>query len=102
MLVCVFRGSGLVLLRNLYFCDFSEGRGSNPLPPRDSPMICTCSPEPWMLDNAIGTTISYAGSAHITVCYIHLFVLFDLILHVSSTIFQLYREGFFWVEPVLS
>ena len=29
-------------------------------------------------------------------------VLFDLILYVPSTIFQLYRDGFSWVEPVLS
>ena len=28
--------------------------------------------------------------------------LFDLILYVSSTIFQLYRDGSSWVEPVLS
>ena len=31
-----------------------------------------------------------------------LFVLFDLILNVPSTIFQLYRDGSPWVEPVLS
>ena len=28
--------------------------------------------------------------------------LFDLILYVQSTIFQLYRDGSSWVEPVLS
>ena len=28
--------------------------------------------------------------------------LFDLILYVPSTIFQLCRDGSFWVEPVLS
>ena len=28
--------------------------------------------------------------------------LFDLILNVPSTIFQLYRNGSSWVEPVLS
>ena len=27
---------------------------------------------------------------------------FDLILYVTSTIFQLYRDGSSWVEPVLS
>ena len=27
---------------------------------------------------------------------------FDLILNVPSTIFQLYRDGSSWVEPVLS
>ena len=33
----------------------------------------------------------------------NLFVcLFDLILYVPSTIFQLYRDGSSWVEPVLS
>ena len=31
-----------------------------------------------------------------------LFCLFDLILYVPSTIFQLYRDGSSWVEPVLS
>ena len=30
------------------------------------------------------------------------FVLFDLILYVPSTIFQLNRYGSSWVEPVLS
>ena len=29
-------------------------------------------------------------------------VLFDLIFYVPSTIFQLYRDGSSWVEPVLS
>ena len=28
--------------------------------------------------------------------------LFDLVLYVPSTIFQLYRDGSSWVEPVLS
>ena len=32
----------------------------------------------------------------------HGFVLFDLILHVPSTIFLLNRDGSSWVEPVLS
>ena len=31
-----------------------------------------------------------------------LFCLFDLILYVPSTIFQLNRDGSSWVEPVLS
>ena len=31
-----------------------------------------------------------------------LFVLFDLILYIPSTIFQLNRDGSTWVEPVLS
>ena len=30
------------------------------------------------------------------------FVLFDLILYVPSTIFQLNRDGSSWVEPVIS
>ena len=36
--------------------------------------------------------------------YLDLFILFlfDLILYVPSTIFQLYRDGSFWVEPVQS
>ena len=32
----------------------------------------------------------------------HLFILFDLILYIPSTIFQLNRDGSSWVEPVLS
>ena len=32
----------------------------------------------------------------------HFVCLFDLILYVPSTIFQLYRDGSFWVEQVLS
>ena len=28
--------------------------------------------------------------------------LFNLILYVQSTIFQLYRDAYSWVEPVLS
>ena len=31
-----------------------------------------------------------------------LFCLFHLILYVPSTIFQFYRDGYSWVEPVLS
>ena len=31
-----------------------------------------------------------------------MFCLFDLILYVPSTIFQLYRDGSSWVEPVPS
>ena len=34
--------------------------------------------------------------------YPKMFCLFDLILNVPSTIFQLYRDGSSWVEPVLS
>ena len=30
------------------------------------------------------------------------FVLFDLFLNVPSTIFRLNRDGYSWVEPVLS
>ena len=33
------------------------------------------------------------------VCFV---CLFDLILYVPSTIFQLYRDGSSWIEPVLS
>ena len=33
---------------------------------------------------------------------IHILILFDLILYVPSTIFQLNRDGSSWVEPVLS
>ena len=29
-------------------------------------------------------------------------ILFDLILYLPSVIFQLYRDGSSWVEPVLS
>ena len=34
--------------------------------------------------------------------YQQCFVLFDLILKAPSTIFQLNRDGSFWVEPLLS
>ena len=34
--------------------------------------------------------------------YLLFVCLFDLILYLPSTIFQLYREGSSWVEPVLS
>ena len=38
-----------------------------------------------------------------TLNWFKLFVcLFNLILYVPSTIFQLYRDGSSWVEPVLS
>ena len=33
---------------------------------------------------------------------LYIICLFDLILYVQSTIFQLYRDGPSWVEPVLS
>ena len=34
--------------------------------------------------------------------YLWILSLLDLILYVPSTIFQLYRDGSSWVEPVLS
>ena len=34
--------------------------------------------------------------------WILLFCLFDLVLYIPSTIFQLNRDGSSWVEPVLS
>ena len=40
--------------------------------------------------------IAFANSLDLIIC------LFDLILYVPSTIFQLYRDGSSWVEPVLS
>ena len=39
---------------------------------------------------------------HINMHYHLSFFLFDLILYVPSTIFQLYRDGSSWVEPLLS
>ena len=33
---------------------------------------------------------------------VHAFCLFDLILYIQSTIFQILRDGSTWVEPVLS
>ena len=53
-----------------------------------------------LIYRTINTLISiheYEGSAGID-----LFVLFDLILYVQSTIFQLNRDGSSWIEPVLS
>ena len=49
-----------------------------------------------------------SGSTHPAVTHISITLynrnglLFDLILYVPSTIFQLYRDGSSWVEPVLS
>ena len=36
------------------------------------------------------------------ICSLESICLFDLILYIALTIFQLYRDGSFWVEPVLS
>ena len=41
-------------------------------------------------------SFSIAVTLEVFVC------LFDLILYVPSTIFQLYRDGSSWVEPLLS
>ena len=41
-------------------------------------------------------------SKYLTLCMLSSFCLFDLILYVPSTIFQLNRDGSSWVEPVLS
>ena len=38
----------------------------------------------------------------ILISFFSINVLFDLILYVPSTIFQLNRDGSSWVEPVLS
>ena len=46
-------------------------------------------------------TVHARLSLHLSKCHIVGF-LFDLILYVPSTIFQLYRDGSSWVEPVLS
>ena len=47
-----------------------------------------------IIDGRIETSVML--SIRVLVC------LFDLILYVRSTIFQLYRDGSSWVEPVLS
>ena len=39
--------------------------------------------------------------ADLLASFVCCFFLFDLILYVPSTIFQLYRDGSSWVEPVL-
>ena len=46
--------------------------------------------------NAIKKKVFYSRGIY------HDFCLFDLILYVPSTIFQLNRDGSSWVEPVLS
>ena len=38
----------------------------------------------------------------VVVVVVVIIYLFDLILNVPSTIFQLYWDGYFWVEPVLT
>ena len=42
------------------------------------------------------------GSGRVATKVCLIFCLFDLILYVPSTIFQLHRDGSSWVEPVLS
>ena len=46
--------------------------------------------------NKAGSSVCNGNQQMTFVC------LFDLILYVPSTIFQLNRDGSFWVEPVLS
>ena len=48
------------------------------------------------------TTPTFQEVVGVTQPLILCFVLFDLILYVPSTIFQLNRDGSSWVEPVLS
>ena len=51
-------------------------------------------------DNTVQSRYNNLGS--IRMDGVTSFCLIDLILYVPSTIFQLYRDGSFWVEPVLS
>ena len=46
--------------------------------------------------------VGYIAGLEINFTVTHQSCLFDLILYVTSTIFQLYRDGSSWVEPVLS
>ena len=51
----------------------------------------------------VSTTSKYKSYGQNKLIYYLVFVcLFDLILYVPSTIFQLNRDGSSWVEPVLS
>ena len=50
----------------------------------------------------LGLTIDYMLNFDLHISDICKKALFDLILYVTSTIFQLYRDGSSWVEPVLS
>ena len=50
-----------------------------------------------MIGRVVCTTINF-----FTWPYLFVVCLFDLILNVPSTIFQLNRDGSSWVEPVLS
>ena len=53
-------------------------------------------------DNAQHFSLNLASAAGKVYQLYILFDLFDLILYVPSTIFQLNRDGSSWVEPVLS
>ena len=53
-------------------------------------------------NNFSTTTTTTFSTTTIAVVEVVVFFLFDLILYVPSTIFQLYRDGSSWVEPVLS
>ena len=50
---------------------------------------CVCSPAHW------GLSVGF-------LLHVCLFVLFDLVLYIASTIFQLNRDGSSWVGPILS
>ena len=46
--------------------------------------------------------VSFMHPKHTLFCFFLFVCLFDLILYVPSTIFQLNKDGSSWVEPVLS
>ena len=60
-------------------------------------MSCYCKCPVALPHSAVGWSPVY-----VVPTYLFGFCLFGLILYVPSTIFQLYRDGSSWVEPVLS
>ena len=57
-----------------------------------------CDREVWLFVNR-SVIITFTGHSLFVCLYV---CLFDLILYVSSTIFQIHRDGSSWVEQVLS
>ena len=47
------------------------------------------------------STITIYQFCHVILASKVIFFIFDLILYIPSTIFQLYRDRSLWVEPVL-
>ena len=60
----------------------------------------------WLFCSAVQNNLYNFGRVHneeqLREISLNFVCMFDLILYVPSTIFQIYRDGSSWVEPVLS